>query len=60
MTNPLPTPRFSADELWNLEDDARNALLNEDGALSDPGRWLGHVIDLSRALRSEIDHRLHG
>lgn len=67
-------PRFSIAELWDHEDDARSAFLNEDGALSDPGHWLGLVIDESRFCReliAEVDHltaelklerevRLHG
>lgn len=52
--------RFTIAELWEIEDDARSTFLNEEGALNDPGRWLGLVIDLSRALRSEHEHRLHG
>lgn len=56
----MDAPKFSIAELWEIEEDARSALLNEDGALSDPGRWLGHVIDLSRSLRVQQERRLNG
>lgn len=52
------TPTFTVSELWEIEDDARNSLLDEDGALSNPGHWLGLVIDLSRALRAQHEQRL--
>lgn len=48
---------FTIEELWEIEDSARSSLLDEDGALSDPGHWLGLVIDLSKALRNEIETR---
>lgn len=60
MHRDINAPRFSTAELWELEEDARAALLNEDGALNDPGKWLGHVIDLARGYRSEVERRLHG
>lgn len=59
--------RFSDEELYEVEEDARSSLLNEEGALSDPGRHLGDKIDLARycrslheELRRERDRRLHG
>lgn len=51
---------FSIEELWAIEDDARASLLNEDGALNDPGHWLGLAIDLSRSLRRELEQRING
>lgn len=54
------TPRFTVEELWAIEDDARSCLLDMDGALHDPGHWLGLAIDLARSLRNEIERRLHG
>jgi hypothetical protein len=60
MSPSTPAPRFSVNELHLIEDDALSALLNRDGALDDPGKWLGHVIDLSRSLRAEMERRLHG
>lgn len=51
-------PKFTIAELWELEEDARSSLLNRDGALDDPGHWLGLVIDLSRALRAEHEKRV--
>lgn len=56
----MDAPKFTSQELWEIEEDARSSLLNEDGALSDPGRWLGLVIDLSRSLRNDLELRLHG
>lgn len=53
-------PRFTTEELWSLEDDARNCLLTENFALADPDRWVGTVIELARALRNEMDTRLNG
>lgn len=60
-------PRYSRDELWSAMEDADACLLNEDGALNDPGRWLGLVKDLCRShltaledLGIERDRRLHG
>lgn len=59
--------RFSDEELWEVEEDARSSLLNEDCALSDPGFHLGNEIDLARycrslhaELRREREKRLHG
>lgn len=50
-----------------MEDDARSALLNEDGALVEPGKWLGNQVDLCRYARTLLDdlenereRRLHG
>lgn len=60
MTTLSQAPRFSEAELRLIEEDASSSLLNDVGALDDPGHWLGLVLDLSRALRSEIGHRLHG
>lgn len=53
-------PRFSPDELRLIEEEAHSSLLNQDGGLDDPGHWLGLVIDLSRSLRVEVEHRLNG
>lgn len=53
-------PRFTTEELWMIEEDAHACLLNEDGALNNPGHWLGLVIDLARALRHEHAQKLHG
>lgn len=56
----MDAPRFNIEELWEIEESARSSLLNEDGVLSDPGHWLGLVIDLSRGLRKEVESRVHG
>lgn len=60
MTKESKVPRFIASELMDVEDSARCALLNEDGALHDPGHWLGLVIDLARGYRFELEQHLHG
>lgn len=60
MHRDINAPRFSTAELWEIEEEARAALLNEDGALNDPGHWLGLVTDLSRGYRRELEVRLHG
>lgn len=56
----VDAPRFTIEELWCVEEEARSSLLDEYGALSDPGHWLGLVIDLSRSLRSERERALRG
>jgi hypothetical protein len=57
---PRQAPRFTVEELLMIQDDANNALLNEEGALNNPGKWLGLVLDLSRALRQEVETRMFG
>ena len=52
--------RFTREETYEIEEDALSSLLNEQGALDNPGHHLGLEIDLARALRHEMDTRLHG
>lgn len=53
------TPHFTEGELWEFEEDARAGLLNEDGALSNPGHWLGLIIDVCRSHRATLDALAH-
>ena len=52
--------QFTRAELWEVIEDTRNSLLNESGALENPGHHLGLEADLARALLHEMDTRLHG
>lgn len=56
----MDAPRFTIAETYEAEEYARSTLLNADGALDDPGYWTGVVIDLARALRSEMEMRIDG
>lgn len=52
-------PEFTDEELLEMQEDARSALLNEVGALENPGHWLGAVIDTcryARTLKAELAH----
>lgn len=49
-------PRFSIEELVEIEADARNGYL----ALADPSHYLSVLIDVSRAYRSLLEKRIHG
>lgn len=53
-------PRFTIEETWAIEDDARSSQLSESFQLADPDRWINTVIELARALRNEMETRLHG
>lgn len=48
-------PVFSLQELRAIEDDARGCLLS-----TYDEHWTPLVIDLARALRIEMEQRLHG
>lgn len=57
---------FTYAEFFEIEEDSRSALLNEDGALNNPGHHLGLEIDMARYGRylldriQELEARLHG
>ena len=40
--------RFTREELWEVIDDTQSSLLNESGALENPGHHLGLEADLAR------------
>lgn len=51
----MDAPRFSVEELVAIEESARSRLFGKSESSSD---LIGFVIDLSRALRHEIESRL--
>ena len=52
--------QFTRAELWEVIEDTQNSLLNESGALENPGHHLGLEADLARSLLHEMDSRVHG